>query len=1156
MPPKSKKAAGTEDHAALAEKYKKMDLREQIYALPEMYIGNIEKEPVEMFVLDAAGQEMKKRIITYVPGLYKLYDELIVNAEDQATRLLGTETAVKSIQVTIDRESGWISVHNDGNGIDVAMHPEHAMYIPEMIFGNLLTSTNYKAGEEKTVGGRHGLGAKLCNIFSQEFIVETVDHVRMLHYTQKFHANMTKKEEPKIKPAKAGAKPFTTIKFLPDYKRFGLDGLTDDLYELFRKRAYDVCACTDASVSVSFNKTKLSIKTFERYVDLYLGPKSERPRVYEQLNARWEVVASFNEGDGFEQCSFVNGIATTRGGRHVNAVADQIARYMVELAKTKKKRDIKPSTVKNYLTLFVKCVIVNPAFDTQTKEVLTTSPDKFGSSCILSDKFLATLGKSGFLEKVVEIAELVDQKKLKKTDGQKRSKILVEKLDDANDAGTKDSHLCTLILTEGDSAKTMAVSGLSIVGRNRYGIFPLRGKMLNVKDAATKVIADNKEITALKKILGLEQGKTYTDLSKLRYGKIMALTDSDTDGSHIKGLLFNVFQSLWPSLFRFPEFLTSMLTPIVKVSKGKVSQSFYSEQDFHNWLKTAPAAGGKGWNIKYYKGLGTSTAAEAKEYFKEMKQVTYDYSGEASDEAMNLAFDKTRPDDRKKWIMNWDKTVLDFKKPRVPFEDFIHRDLIQFSIDDIKRSIPNMCDGEKPSTRKILYCCFKKKLYSTPQDEKEIKVAQLSGYVSENADYHHGEVSLQMAIVGMAQNFVGSNNINLLQPNGQFGTRIQGGKDAASARYIFTVLNPLTKKLYRDEDAPIYDYIDSDGMRVEPTFYLPIMPLVLVNGAAGIGTGFSTTVPSFNPTDICASLVKLIDKFNRQGLKPELEHELNAIDDLIDETELPELSPWYHGFKGKIEQVEKAGKKTWFSCGVYRLLESKKAVEVTELPLGLWTEDYKDFLEDSIQNATNPYIRDFENHYTDKVVNFIIKMNGDKWEAFKADHEAIMERDFKMRAASKMLSMSNMHLFNEYGTIEYFETANDILKAFAKVRMHHYWKRKQFQMKDLKEQITVISAKVKFILEIISGSLNIMNRPIKDLEKELGTKGYPLSPQDQSYAYLTQLPISQLTKERKEDLEDKLKMLDEELEALELTSLQTIWYTEIRDFLEAWKLVA
>ena len=215
------------------------------------------------------------------------------------------------------------------------------------------------------------------------------------------------------------------------------------------------------------------------------------------------------------------------------------------------------------------------------------------------------------------------------------------------------------------------------------------------------------------------------------------------------------------------------------------------------------------------------------------------------DTDIDKIFNKKRADDRKVWLENYDKTAfLDTGRPSVRYEEFVNNELIHFSTYDCARSIPNMVDGLKTSLRKILFCAFKRKLTS------EIKVAQFSGYVSEHSAYHHGEASLNGAIVNMAQTYVGSNNIHLLMPNGQFGTRLEGGKDSASERYIFTMLNPITRFIFPSADDNILTYLNDDGLYVEPIYYAPIIPMILVNGSKGIGTGFSTEILCYNPLDI------------------------------------------------------------------------------------------------------------------------------------------------------------------------------------------------------------------------------------------------------------------------------------------------------------------
>ena len=562
--------------------------------------------------------------------------------------------------------------------------------------------------------------------------IETVDHIRKKKYTQRFEDNLGKICKPKV--TSTDLKPYTKVSWLPDYERFGLKGLTDDMFQLFKKRTWDIAAVTDKTIRVKFNNKVVPIKTFEGYIDRYIGNKEETTRLYEKVNDRWEYAVCISPLDEYTQVSYVNGINTKKGGKHVDYVMNQIVKKMLVYIEKKKKIKVKPITIKEQLMLFLNCIIENPAFDSQTKECVNTPVAKFGSKCEVSDKFIEKLAKMGVMESAIALNEVKANKAAKKNDGKKTSSIRgIPKLMDANKAGTPESNKCTLILCEGDSAKAGIVSGLSKEDRNWFGVFPLKGKLLNTKDISQLKINANAEITSIKKIVGLVTGKQYTkDLiqTNLRYGKVLFMTDQDLDGSHIKGLCINMFHSQWKELIEIDNFLGFMNTPILKAKKGKKELDFYNESKYESWKKNNND--GKGWKIKYFKGLGTSSSKEFKQYFKNKKMVTFKFSENCSD-SIDKVFNKHRADDRKKWLGNYNKDeVLNAETKNITYEDFVDKEMKHFSKYDCDRSIPNMMDGLKISTRKILYSCFKRNLTN------EIKVAQLSGYVSEHSGYHHG----------------------------------------------------------------------------------------------------------------------------------------------------------------------------------------------------------------------------------------------------------------------------------------------------------------------------------------------------------------------------------------------------------------------------------
>jgi DNA topoisomerase-2 len=778
----------------LADKYQQKTDKQHILDNPDTYIGSVEQVDSDVWVLSEDSLRVYERNIHYIPALFKLFDEGIVNCRDHAKRMekaidegVPNSLAVTNIDVAI-QEDGTITMINDGNGIDVAQHPEYKLWIPEMIFGHLRTSTNYDKTEKKIVGGKNGFGFKLVLIWSTYGYIETVDHVRGLKYTQEFRNNLDVIEKPTI--TKCKGKPYTKIVFKPDYARLGIAGLTPDMISLLKKRVYDVAAVTDKSLKVKYNSQVIPVKNFQQYIDLYIGGKEDTKRAYEEGGERWEYAVGLSPSHEFVQISFVNGIHTAKGGKHVEYILGQITRKLCAYIEKKKKVVVNANAIKEQLILFLRCDIENPAFDSQTKDFMNTPSAKFGSSCTVSEKFIEKIAKMGVMDAACALTEVKENKAAKKTDGSKTKNVRgIPKLIDANWAGTEKSSQCIIIFCEGDSAKAGIVSGLSSEDRNTIGVYPMKGKILNVRGEQVKKIAENKEIAEIKKILGLETGKEYNSMEcvkkSLRYGKVLFMTDQDLDGSHIKGLGINLFQSEWPSLTHIPGFIGFMNTPILKAKKGSTELVFYNEGEYQAWKEDNDS---KGWKIKYYKGLGTSTGKEFREYFEKKKFVAFAHSGKPCDDAIDMVFNKKRADDRKEWLEDYDRgSYLDTSKESVDYKGFIDDELKHFSKYDCDRSIPNLMDGQKTSQRKILYAAFKKGLTA------EIKVAQFSGYVSEHSGYHHGEASLNGAIVGMAQNFVGSNNINLFMPNGQFGSRLAGGKDSASERYIFTQLSKITR---------------------------------------------------------------------------------------------------------------------------------------------------------------------------------------------------------------------------------------------------------------------------------------------------------------------------------------------------------------------------
>lgn len=1123
--------------SALAQQYQRKTDREHILDNPDTYIGSVEHVDASMYVFDEQAGHIMLRTIEYIPGLYKLFDEGVVNCRDHVIRMIQrSETAagvndtklVTHIEVAVS-EDGTIEMTNDGNGIDVAKHPEYNIWIPELIFGHLRTSTNYDKDEQKIVGGKNGFGFKLALIWSTYGRIETVDHIRGLKYVQEFRGNLTEIGTPEITKVKT-TKPYTKVCFRPDYARLKVPGLTADMLSLLKKRVYDIAAVTDQStkkVKVSYNGAQVPVKNFQNYIDLYIGPKEESKRVYEAPDERWEYAVAMSETHEFAQVSFVNGIATHKGGKHVDYIVGQITRKLVDYIEKKKKIRVNPASIKEQLILFLRCDVVNPSFDSQTKDYMNTPSNKFGSSCTVSDAFIEKVAKMGVMDLACSLTEAKESKMAaKKTDGTKTKTIRgIANFIDANYSGTDRSGECVLVLCEGLSAMSGVISGLSSEDRNTIGVYPLKGKLLNVRGEIAKKIAENKEITDLKKILGLENGKVYSTIEDvrqcLRYGKVMVMTDQDLDGSHIKGLCINLFHSEWASLTQIPGFISFMNTPILRATKGQQKLLFYNQGEYDSWKRTLEETGGdKGWTIKYFKGLGTSTSTEFKEYFANKKIVDFTHDTTKSDDAIDMVFNKKRPDDRKTWLENYDKhAFLDTNRPAVSYDEFIHNEMIHFSTYDCARSIPNMVDGLKTSLRKILYCAFKRPLTA------ELKVAQFSGYVSEHSSYHHGEASLNAAIVAMAQNFVGSNNINLLVPNGQFGTRLHGGDDSASERYIFTLLNSLARAVFPDVDDAVLNYLDDDGTIVEPEYYVPVIPFALVNGISGIGTGFSCSIQPYHP-------MALVDYLRRK-----LTGDSNG-------SATTDFVPYYEGFKGTVERV---GDHKFLIRGAYERSDGEDKIRIAELPVGTWTMPYITFLEGLVDGGVDkngkkiaPVLKDFKSNSTEVAVDITVQFPKGVLATMSQD---AVEKTLKLNTT---VSTSNMHMFNAECKLHKYETVAEIIDDFYTVRLSTYAKRKANQIAVMDKKLLKLSNRAKYIMGNLNDTIDLRRKTNDAVVALLESKGFDRM--DGDYKYLIKMPMDSVTKENVDAILKEKMETEEELEKLKGTSCEQMWMRELDRF--------
>jgi len=1135
--------------------YQKLTQRQHVLLRPDTYIGTTHSSVIDRFVCNDQFKIVEERV-SFCPGLLQLFLEILNNARDRT--VVDNEIRCSRIEVNFYDDFEF-SITNNGDSILIERHPTENIYNPELIFGHLLTSSNYDDSVRRIVGGRNGFGAKLANIYSSKFSVEIADHRTSRTYAQTWTDNMENCQPPVVTQTKKVARPYTCIRWKFDKSRFPDIGTMDDFVKIIRKSVVDVAATVSSNVTVLFQGLSVPCSNLTTYSSMFPCLEACTERFFSNVNDRWKI-GVIVVPEGGKTVSFVNGMWTNQGGTHethaVNQIVEHITQTLTSRAKGNDRELVEKSRfgvvnrlIRERLWFFVDACIENPEFTSQTKECLKTPARSFGSSCTFGPAFMKKMAELSIYEVIMDALRGKSQQSLKSTDGRKVTRIIgIDKYDSAPWAGTFRSDECLLIVTEGDSAKGTAIAGLKArQDRERFGVFPLRGKVLNVRNATASELNANAEFKHLKQILGLQQGRTYeswADLKTLRYGGLIVFTDQDTDGYHIKALVMNIFATFWPKLLE-KGFVRSLPTPIVKVTRGVMVREFYDLNDFREFQSSEDL---RGCRVKYYKGLGTSTAEEARTYFTNFQMVKY--TGPQDSVLMDRMFSKDHTDYRKQWVMDAGAAAAanELDNPMDPgtktIDEFVHREYIQHAVDNLERTIPNVIDGLKPSQRKILFGCFHEGLANS---SKEMKVAQLGAAVAKVTQYHHGEVSLMSAIINMAQNFVGSNNVNLLEPVGQFGTRLMGGKDAASPRYTFTRLSEVCKKIFRTEDHPILKYLEEENESIEPSVYIPIVPLVLINGADGIGTGFSTYLPPSDPREVIQEIRKMI-----RG-------------DFVD----PLWNPWWRNFQGTITMTE-PDKYTVTGC--YERVDDR-SIHITELPVGTWTTPYKTFLDDLVKEGK---IRDYTCVIDDTNVDIHVDLN-DRSPPAPVENifEAEIQRKRTADAASSgggasnskkvrvntptgvtsdvsllklttKVSTSNVHLFSSpfesKASIRKY-TIRDIYNEFYAVRLRAYTLRKEHQVNKLEDTLTVVRARIDFIRAKVDGRLVIENRDIDEVYVEMEQMGLPR--RNGEYDYLLDMKLSSLTRQRIETLSSEFTKLTQELEELKNTSESTMWLREL-----------
>ena len=1070
-------------------------------------------------------QMITKDVAVINEGLLRIFVEVLSNAIDNVWESVQAGVTPKWIKVVIDKDH--CSVFNDGRNIPTISHEKYQIPIPELIFGNLMTSSNYNDEKERRTGGRNGFGVKLTNIFSKKFNIEIYNKEEKVLYKQQWTNNMYHKQPATTahkgfpKTIEDGKNGYTKVEWYPDFQRFGCTQFSDDMIAIMHKYVYDTAMTASINkVQVSLNGEVIPVTKMSDYVGMHFT-QTPKHMVSFQTADSYVVLAPAKE---WTCVSFVNGIFTRDGGVHVDRWIEGIFRPVIDKISSKKiKLDLRD--LKKHFFMFVFASLVNPEFESQSKHQLNAPQP----TVTVPETAINKIMKWDFVEKIKEAQQLKEQLTFTKQADRKRGENKkIEGLKDANWAG-KPNKQCALMVCEGLSAATYIVSGMKygiqqFKGRDQIGLFPIKGKIMNTRNASPKALAKNKEVIGLIKALGLVYGVDYTldeNFKKLRYCKIIASTDADVDGSHITGLLYNLFHSLYPTLLERPGFFSFMRVPIVKIrakTSGKNASSqplnfyYYEQAKAYIENKSVPPS-----QVFYFKGLGTATAEDIKEDFG--KRVVSLNKDAQTDVLMDNLFSSDESNYRKSWIQKYTPrttfpTVAAGQVEQLNVSDFLNYELIEYSLSHCRRGIPSLVDGLKEANRKVLFAAIKKGLKFSGST---MKVAQFANYTAEQSAYHHGENNLCETIIKMAQRFVGSNNMPLFVNAGQMGSRSHMGKDAAAPRYIFTKLEQFTRLLFREEDDAYLTSIYEDGQEVEPTTYYPVIPYVLANGVIGsIATGYSCVIP---PHDL-SSIVNWIKAWlNGQSVE-----------------NIPAPTPFYRGFKGAV----KVENNKVVTQGIFNI-DAKGRVHITEIPVGrMMTSINKyDLMLDKLE--TDGIIKNKDDQSTESNPSFSFSVAKEGWVPTTENLKLV-----------DTTSYGNMVLFNHEGKLKKYGSVSEILKEFVEVRFEQYNKRKKGQLDALSHEIKMLYNKIRFVQLVLNDTIKLKDKSEEQLVEQLTSSKFDPHPTNH-YDYLLNIQIRHMTSKYLKDTQVKYANIVQEHKTLEATPIKSIWEKELNELVECYQ---
>jgi len=1143
------------------EEYKELTTLQHVLQRPDMYLESHNPEPREAVVFYEG--KLKKMNIIHTPPLEQLFMETLGNVADALRRSQEAGIGTKHVECEITNTS--VRFKNYGKVIPVELNANN-QWIPSVIFSRFMSGSNFNDDKDRYYVGKNGYGIKLTNAYSKTFQVICYDRDRKRKFTQIWYDNMSQcqmyvnsegVEVPYLLEEGINEPDgYVDVYYEPDFARFNMVCFDDTAFALYKAHLMAMSFTRDTAVYLTTtmnqynaegiqlesltNQELIDVLDFKDYVKHFNTSKNMITCAGEKPSeGSWECILQDTPYEG-TTIAFANGVPLKKGGAIMDEIYRNCSKKVVELlGKVAEGVRLTKTDVERHMTLFINCNINQPKYDSQSKAYLTNTKPKIE----FAEEDLKKIKK---WDSFREIGTSVNFKMLKKIQNSDKNSDDIDKHRKANLWGDKKLwEECTLILCEGDSAAAYPTTLIGMIdngdGWDRFGLLSLHGKQLNILTADFVQEMDNKDMKAIRKALGLVVGVDNPDdvRAGLKYGKIMIMTDADPDGEHIAAELVLLFAKRWPSLL-YEGRVSIYLSPLVKASKGNQKLYFYTEQSFNKWMlsmapnRSSPSSNGNsssssergtgGWKFDYNKGLCSNNKKDLPDHLANPKIITLQLD-ELGVERLQLAFSKENADNRKGWLIHWlEHEVLDIEPySQLEVSKYFDSVVPHYFVETIYRAIPYMTDGLKEVQRKVVDTAIDKM-----KGNKSMKVMNISCAAADKVTYDHGEKSMADAICRATLSFPGTNNLPMFEAESIFGTRFGGAKDMGAARYLALSIPWWYKYMYRKEDEPMLSRSTNQGKDAEYKTMLPIIGLHFINGCRGVASGWSSTIPSFNPLELNIWFQTWLS--NRLLLAA---NNLAGKDNVGEgQLPLPFLRPWYNDFKGTIE----VRGKQFLTIGNYTQLGD--IITVNELPIGVVPVDYYNNFLKKLEEEKKA--KKVENKCPADKVRLVIKGYTENPTLRKL--RLINKGSFKNMTVVIPGFIDDKDKF----TVRTYNDIQDMLCDFADWRLSVYYKRQEYQTAKLKSDIGINEDKLRLVRKVREGD----NRQVLFTDKvkqDAELKNWGFEPE-----ILKTVPSNSYTPQLITKLEKIIADLKQQLEDMLATTPEMVWSRELNEFASAY----